>query len=131
MRDLEPKGSQRGEGEIPKRNHDNVRWFIKTGCIVDNGSSVDVPVWISSDGLLVLPIGGNGGAKAGPGSRIRLSRSIWPICSIGDLGTVTGVGDGREDAPGNWLVKMDSGDSLRVFEGEFLVVSEQARIQQD
>ncbi len=131
MRDLEPKGGQRGEAEIPKRNHDNVRWSIKTGRIVDSGSSVDVPVWISSDGLLVLPVGDKGGAKAEPGSRIRMSRTVWPICSSGDQGTVTGVGDGREDAPGNWLVKMDSGDSLRVFEGEFLVVSEQARIEQD
>jgi len=122
MRDLEPQGSPEGEDRILERNHTDVRWCKKIGCIVNNGSSVDVPVWISSDGLLVLPAGGNGGAKAEPGSRIRMSRSIWPVCSCGDLGTVTRVGEIREDTPGSWLVAMDSGHNLYVYEGEFGVI---------
>lgn len=130
MRDLEPEASQRGGANIPKRNHNNLRWCIKTGCIVDNGNSVNVPVWMSSDGLLVLPMGGTDRVEAGLGSRIRLSRNIWPICSSGDQGTVIGLSEGKEDAPGTWLVRMDSGDTLYVFEGEFLVITEPAKIEQ-
>lgn len=122
MRDLEPEESREGEEGILERNHNDARWCKKIGCIVNNGSSVDVPVWISSDGLLVLPMEGNGGAKAEPGSRIRMSRSIWPVCNCGDLGTVSRAGETGEDTPGSWLVTMDSGHSLHVFEGEFVLI---------
>jgi hypothetical protein len=122
MRDLEPEESREGEERILERNHNDARWCKKIGCIVNNGSSVDVPVWISSDGLLVLPIGGNGEAKAERGSRIRMSRSIWPVCNCGDLGTVSRAGETREDTPGSWLVTMDSGHNLYVFEGEFVLL---------
>ncbi|MBM4444360.1 MAG: hypothetical protein FJ020_03530 [Chloroflexi bacterium] len=122
MRHLEPQRGREGEEGILERSNGDTRWCKKIGCIVNNGSSVDVPVWISSDGLLVLPVGGNGGAKAEPGSRIRMSRSIWPVCNCGDLGTVIGAGETGEDTPESWLVTMDSGHKLYVFEGEFAVM---------
>ena len=113
--------------EMPRRNFDDVRWCTKCGVIVMNGIPTDVRVWVSSDGVLVLPIGGNGNMNVEIGSRIRMSRHIWFICSKGELGTITGLRESKEDTPDSWFVRMDNGSESYIFEGEFEVVKEQQR----
>jgi hypothetical protein len=112
------------EIEAPKRDFDHVRWSLKDGVTVDNGSSTHIPVWVSSDGTLVLPMGGNGNMKAEIGSRIQMTRQMWLLCDKGDLGIITGVREDNEAAPRSWLMTMDNGSKTYVFEGEFEVVKE-------
>jgi hypothetical protein len=113
------------EVEMPRCDFDDVKWCTRVGAIVDNGCSTDVPVWVSSDGALVLPIGGDENMKyVEIGSRIQMSRQIWFVCNKGDLATITGIRDGKEDAPKTWFATMDNGAETYVFEGEFEVVQE-------
>lgn len=115
--------------DVPRRECDDERWCSKLGVIVVNGRCTDVPVWVSGDGALVLPVGGGGRAKAEVGSRIRMSRRLWLICDRGELGRVTGVRGSPEDTPGSWFVRMDNGRKSYIFEGEFEVVPELATRQ--
>lgn len=112
------------EFEMLERNSNDVRWCVKVGTIVNNGSSQRIPVWVSNDGALVLPLRANGDTKAVVGSRIRVLGNIGNIlnaCKTGDMGTITGIRENREDAPRSWFVMLDKGCDSYIFDGEFEV----------
>jgi len=110
---------------MPRRQLADERWCSKSGVIVVEGRSTHVPVWVSADGVLVLPAAGCERGKPGIGSRIRMRRRLWLVCDQGDLGRITGAGERREDCPRSWLVTMDNGSECCVFEGEFEMVREE------
>jgi hypothetical protein len=110
--------------EVPRRALCDGQWCSKSGVIVVNGRSTDVPVWVSADGTLVLPIGGDAKMKVEVDSRIRMLRQLWLVCDQGDLGRITGLRESAEGFPRSWLVTMDNGSECCVFEGEFEVVPE-------
>lgn len=109
---------------VPGRDSDDGRWCSKLGVIVVNGRCTDLPVWVSADGMLVLPVGGNEDKKAEIGSRIRMLRQLWLLCDEGELGRITELRGSQEDSPGSWFVRMDNGRESYIFEGEFEVVQE-------
>ena len=104
-----------------ERNFTDVRWYVKAGTIANNGSSQHIPVWVSSDGALVLPVRTNGDTRAVVGSRIRMLGGIWNACKTGDMGTITGIRENGEDAPRSWFVMLDKGCDSYIFDGEFEV----------
>lgn len=110
---------------VPRRDPPDERWCSKSGVIVVDGRCTDVPVWVSVDGTLVLPTGGDAKKmKVEVDSRIRMLRQLWLVCDQGDLGRITGVRESAEGFPRSWFVTMDNGTECCVFEGEFEVVPE-------
>ncbi len=107
------------EFEMLERNSNDVRWYVNVGTIVNNGSSQHIPVWVSSDGALVLPVRANGDTRAVVGSRIRMLGNMLNACKTGDMGTITGIRENREDAPRSWFVMLDKGCDSYIFDGEF------------
>ncbi len=111
--------------EVPRRDLRDGKWCSKSGVIVVNGRCTDVPVWVSGDGTLVLPAGGDRKSRAEIGSRIRMLRQLWLICDRGELGRITGPRESGENTPRSWFVTMDNGSGSYVFEGEFEIVREE------
>ncbi len=109
---------------VPRRDPPDERWCSKNGVIVVDGRCTDVPVWVSGDGTLVLPAGGDAEMKVEVDSRIRMLRQLWLLCDEGDLGRITGLRESGEGSPRSWFVMMDNGSECCVFEGEFEVVPE-------
>lgn len=107
---------------VPRRDLPDERWCSKSGVIVVDGRCTDVPVWVSGDGTLVLPAGGDAEMKVEVDSRIRMLRQLWLVCDQGDLGRITGLRESAEGFPRSWFVTMDNGSECCVFEGEFEVV---------
>lgn len=108
----------------PRCDPPDERWCSKNGVIVVDGRCTDIPVWVSGDGTLVLPAGGDAGMKVEVDSRIRMLRQLWLVCDQGDLGRITGLRESAESFPRSWFVTMDNGSECCVFEGEFEVVPE-------